>query len=52
MRLLKQHPDETGADEPGVDETAVAERRAQGPAEEWPHLHDGASAGTAGAGEP
>ena len=34
MRLLKQHPDETGADEPGVDETAVAERRAQGPAEE------------------
>jgi hypothetical protein len=34
MRLLKHHPDETDADEPGVDETAVTERRAQRPAEE------------------
>jgi hypothetical protein len=34
MRLLKQHPDETDADERGVDEAAVAERRAERPAEE------------------
>ncbi len=33
MRLLKHHPDETAADDPGVDEAAVAERRAQRPAE-------------------
>jgi len=34
MRLLKHHPDETDADEPGVDEAAVAERRSQRPGEE------------------
>ena len=34
MRLLKQHPDETDADEPGVDEAEVAERRTERPAEE------------------
>jgi hypothetical protein len=34
MRLLKQHPDETGADDPGVDEALVADGRAQEPAED------------------
>jgi hypothetical protein len=34
MRLLKQHPDEADADESGVDETAIAERRVPGPAVE------------------
>lgn len=34
MRLLKQRSDGTDADQPGVDEAAVAERRAEGPAEE------------------
>jgi hypothetical protein len=35
MRLLKHHPDETDADEPGADDAAVAERRrVQAPGEE------------------
>jgi hypothetical protein len=34
MRLLKRHPDETDADELGVEEGVVDERRVQGPAEE------------------
>jgi hypothetical protein len=34
MRLLSRHPDETGADEPRVEDAVVAERRVQGPAQE------------------
>ncbi len=34
MRLLKHHPDETNADEPGAAEAAVEERRVQEPADE------------------
>ena len=34
MRLLKHHPDETSADEPGADAAAVEERRVQAPADD------------------
>jgi hypothetical protein len=34
MRLLNRHPDETDADEPGVEDAVVAERRGKGPAQE------------------
>jgi hypothetical protein len=52
MRLLNRHPDETDADEPGVEDPVIAERRGQRPAQETGASETADRAGIAGAGEP